>query len=40
MLVEHPGLAEVEVNPLRATAAGVLALDALVVSGGTSRSAA
>jgi acetyltransferase len=34
LLVASPGLAEVEVNPARATAAGVLALDARVVPAG------
>ena len=34
LLVASPGLAEVEVNPARATAAGVVALDARVVPAG------
>jgi len=32
ILLEQPALAEIEINPLRATAAGVVALDALVVA--------
>jgi acetyltransferase len=31
LLLEHPELAEVEINPLRATARGLVALDALVI---------
>ena len=30
LLADHPGLAEIEINPLRATAGGLLALDAVV----------
>jgi acetyltransferase len=33
ILLEQPLLGEIEINPLRVTAAGVLALDALVVAG-------
>ncbi|MGH8702026.1 MAG: acetate--CoA ligase family protein [Burkholderiales bacterium] len=31
ILLEHPGLGEIEINPLRATSEGVLALDALAI---------
>lgn len=31
MMVEHPEISEVEINPLRVNAEGALALDALVV---------
>lgn len=34
LLLEHPEIAEVEINPIRATAEGLVALDALVVTGG------
>jgi acetyltransferase len=33
LLLEHPEISEVEINPIRATAEGLVALDALVVTG-------
>jgi acetyltransferase len=33
LLTEHPEIAEVEINPLRATVKGLVALDALVIAG-------